>query len=175
MTTTSNRIVADIALVEVEQTVALRTAYGSPMVIGDDGDFFDLSEDVQGLTAGAPADRATADEYNVSQIETMVSRSQIIPPWTPTITLYEKNGVAKVYPGNPVSVLAKKIFQVARDNDIPLTLRYSIRGETGDPLYTYVNCYVLGVSEPDVTPGQTNSAVYTVNMRAETRTASTVA
>jgi hypothetical protein len=175
MTTTSDRVVADVGLAEIQQTVALRTAYGSPLVVDDDDDWFDVSEDVTGIMPGSPAARATNDEFNISQIETMVSRSKIIPPWTPSLVAFEKNGVAKVYPGNPQSVLLKKIFEVARDNDIPLVFRYSIRGETGDPLYTYGNLYVLGITDPEIKPGQANSAVYTVEMRAESRTPSTVA
>lgn len=179
MTTTSNRTRKNRGKIEIQITTALRTASaaaGSGLVVGDDGDWIDISKDVQNFDPGSPGDKQTTDEFNASQNEAMVAVNDNIPSHKPKLVLYEKNAAKESYGLTADANLKEEIFRIALLNNLELPLRYSLEtGAVGDYLYTYTNLYVLGIGDPKIEPGASGSSVYEVRTTAETKTTSVVA
>lgn len=179
MPTTSNRIRKNRGKFELQITTALRTASaaaGSGLVIGDDGDWLVFSQDVNKFTPGSPSAKQVSEEYNASQNEAMIAVSENIPSHKPVLTLYEKNAAQESYGATADFNLKEEVFRIALNNNLELPIRYSPEtGAVGDYLYTYTSCFVIGIKDPDVEPGATGSALYEVQLTAETKTTSVVA
>jgi hypothetical protein len=176
MATTANRIIADVAVVEVQQTAALQLV-SAALAVGNNAQWINVSSQVKSLAPGAPGDRAMTEEFNASQSAPMISVSKVIPSHSPEITFYWTNGVAASVGLTPDTVMNvhDDIFMPALMNDIVLPIRYAVRGTVGDPLFTYALAKVRGITPPDVAPGATDSAVWVARMTAPERTDAVVA
>ena len=167
------RYTADLGLIEVQLTAAL-VAVSDVIVTGDIG-WIDISDYVKTLSPGSPSARSSTQEYNASMRTAMTSRSQIVPNHTPEIVVYDQNGTVADLGITADIDLRRDVFALALNNDVELPLRYSKIGTTGKPLFTYGKCFVMQLQQGGITPGETNSDVYTVNFDAETMTESVLA
>lgn len=173
MAITPNRFTPDIGTLEIQQTAALQLV-SSGLTLADNDTWVDITKFVKRLDPGAPAARGSSDEYNASSRLAMSSRSNIVPKWTPVLTIYDTNGVASDVGLTADNELVQDFFRPALENGLELPFRFSYVGGTGKPLYTYTNCEVMRIGEPILEPGTTSSAVREIAFEAETRTESVV-
>ncbi|MDA0244692.1 MAG: hypothetical protein OT477_14835 [Chloroflexi bacterium] len=171
---TPNRVIADIGKFEFQQTLALQ-AVSAGLNVADNDDWVNFSQSVKAFSPGTPGDRGMTEEFNASTSDPMSSYSARIPPWTPQITLYDTNGAVDDFDLTADINLHDDVFLPAWKNNITLPIRYSVRGTTGDPLYTYGSAKVVGITNPDITPGATESAVFIVRCHSVVRTEAVVA